>query len=264
MSEDCSGYYQLSQPGAGSCFYGGAQNGNEDCSSRFTNKACNTTDIDTISEIIKDAINLTGVPVLYYVNTTSLSSIIEVYGEQPTAVYHTPVEIMMYIELDEDAIQFSRFGIRADDNVTGFVHISSFTAAFSGDNIHATNGQYIEPKSDDVFELAEYGSTRPNGRTGKKFIITERMDSDINAMNPLGGHYTWRVRARRFEWSFEPGLSAEGGANQIYDNSFQGRLSGGDNPKTEDKTYPGDIDAYSRNNIFNMGNNDTSPYGSYD
>jgi hypothetical protein len=170
----------------------------------------------------------------------------------------------MYIELDEDAIQFSKFGIRADDTITAYVHISSFETAFAGDSVHSNNDQYIEPKSDDVFELAEYGSTRPNGRTGKQFIVTERMESDVGKLNALGGHYVWRIRAKRFEFSYQPGLSAEGANNLIYDNNFSGRLSGGDNPKTEDKTYSFDIDQYSKDNIFDMNANNTSPYGSYD
>lgn len=263
MSDSCGNYYQLSQS-SDSCFYGGGQNGNEDCTSRFTNKTCNQTDIDTVSEIIKDAINQYGIPVKYYVNTTSVLSADTIYGEQPQAVYHNPKTIVMYIELDEDAITFSKFGLRADDTITAYVHISSFEAAFAGDNIHSTNGQYIEPKSDDVFELAEYGSTRPHGRTGKKYIVTERMESDVGKLNALGGHYVWRIRAKRFEFSYQPGLSAEGMNHLIYDNSFSGRLSGGDNPKTENKSYSGDIDTYSKDNIFDMSKNDTSPYGSYD
>lgn len=262
MSDSCGNYYQLSQSG-GSCFFTGAQNGNDDCTTRFSNKACNP-DSGTISEIIKDAINLYGIPVLYYVNTTTLSGADAIYGEQPQAVYHTPKTILMYIELEEDAIQFSKFGLRADDNVTAYVHISSFAEAFAGDSIHSTKGQYIEPKADDVFELEEYGNTRPNGRSGKQFIITERMESDMGKINPLGGHYVWRIRARRFEFSYQPGLSAEGANNLIYDNAFSGRLSGGDTPKTENKSYTFDIDTYSKTEIFDMDVNDTSPYGGYD
>lgn len=262
MSDPCGNYYQISQSGGG-CFFTGAQNGNDDCATRFSNKDCNSEN-ELVSEIIKDAISLYGIPVLYYVNTTTLSGADAIYGEQPQAVYHTPKTITMYIELDEDAIQFSKFGIRADDTVTAYVHISSFSAAFDGDPIHSVNGQYIEPKSDDVFELEEYGSTRPNGRTGKQFIVTERMESDLGKINPLGGHYVWRLRAKRFEFSYQPGLSAEGANNLIYDNNFSGRLSGGDNPKTEDKSYTFDIDQYSKTDIFDMSQNDTSPYGGYD
>lgn len=261
MSDGCDKYYQISQ--SGGCFFDGASNNSDGCKVPLINKECNP-DTETVSEIIKDAINLYGVPVNYYVNTTSTLSADLIYGDQPQAVYHVPKTIVMYLELDEDAIQFSKFGIRADDTITAYVHISSFAESFDGDTIHADNGQYIEPKSDDVFELAEYGSTRPNGRTGKQFIVTERMESDIGKLNALGGHYVWRIRAKRFEFSYQPGLSAEGANNLIYDNNFSGRLSGGDTDKTENKTYEFDIDNFSKNNIFDMGINDTSPYGGYD
>ena len=114
-----------------------------------------------------------------------------------------------------------------------------------------------------MFQLTEYGNTRPGDRDGKYFIITERMDSDIgNGLNALGGHYTWRVRAKRFEWSYEPGLSGEGGDNQVYDDTFMGRLSG-TNERTDEKQLPHDADTISKDDIFDQDNNDTSPYGDY-
>lgn len=262
MSE-CTNYYQLPLSGQ-NCFYDGVNNNNDDCKPRFTDKTCNEGDIDTTSEIIKDAIERTGIAVNYYVNTTTMTGADPLYGEQPLAVYNDPVEMTMYIELEEDAIEFTKFGIRADDSITAYVHISSYAEAFDGDDVYSSRGWYVEPKADDVFELAEYGSTRPGDRSGKYFIVTERMDSDIAAINPLGGHYVWRLRGKRFEWSFEPGLSGEGGDNQIIDNTFQGRLTGGDNPATDDLPYDNDIDTYSRDNVFDMDNIDSSPYGDYD
>jgi hypothetical protein len=259
---NCDNYYQLPSE-TDSCFYEGANNNNDDCKERFTNKDCNTNDIGTTSEIIKDAIERTGIEVKYYVNTTTMSGADPIYGEQPQAMYHTPKTMTMYVELEEDAIQFTKFGIRADDTITAYVHISSYAAAFDGDDIYNDNSWYVEPKADDVFELSEYGSTRPGDRSGKLFIVTERMDSDIAAMNALGSHYVWRIRGKRLEWSFEPGLSGEGGNNQIIDNNFQGRLSGGDNPETDEKSYEGDIDTYSKDSVFDMDNIDSSPYGDY-
>jgi len=262
--EDCDKYYTPSSLG-GSCFYTGGNNTSIECKTRLTDKDCNSNDIDTVSEIVRDAINSTGVEVQYYVNTTTLTGADPIYGEQPEAVYHPPRPMLMYIELDEDAIQFSKFGIRADDNITAYVHLSSYAAAFDGDSIYTDNGWFIEPKSDDVFVLEEYGATRPGDRTGKQFIVTERMESDISSgMNALGGHYVWRIRARRLEWSFEPGLSGEGGDNQIFNNSFSGRLSGGDHPTTDDDSPLGDIDQYSGDNIFDMDEHmDSDVYGDY-
>ena len=261
MSEDCN-YYNL--PNQSSvCFFGGANNTNDDCKSRPGNRECNTNDEELIGEIIDEVIKTKGTLTGYYVHTYNTLSADAIYGEQPTAAYHPPKDIVMYIELEEDAVEYSRFGWRSDDSVTAYVHISSFATAFSGDNVHSDNGQRVEPKADDVFQLVEYGKARPGQRDGKYFIVTERMDSDIANMNPLGAHYTWRVRAKRFEWSFEPGLSGEGGDDQVYDDTFFGRLSG-TNEKTDTKTgSASDADTISKNDIFDMDNNNTNPYGDF-
>jgi hypothetical protein len=73
--------------------------------------------------------------------------------------------------------------------------------------------------------MTEYGSTRSHGRAGNYFIITERRDQDISDINPLGGHYTWRLGAKRLEYSFQPGISGESKNEQVYDDTFAGLLS---------------------------------------
>jgi hypothetical protein len=41
----------------------------------------------------------------------------------------------------------------------------------------------------------------------------------------LGGHYTWRITAKRLEYSFQPGISGESQNDQVYDDTFAGLLS---------------------------------------
>jgi hypothetical protein len=44
-------------------------------------------------------------------------------------------------------------------------------------------------------------------------------------MNPLGGHYLWRIKAKRLEYSFQPGITGERGNDQVYDDTFAGVLT---------------------------------------
>ena len=75
--------------------------------------------------------------------------------------------------------------------------------------------------------MTEYGNDRPGDRGGNFFIITERRDQDVSSgqMNPLGGHYLWRIKAKRLEYSFQPGITGERGNDQVYDDTFAGVLT---------------------------------------
>ena len=92
----------------------------------------------------------------------------------------------------------------------------------------------------------------------------------MSGLNPILGHYIWRLRGKRYDYSFENGLSSEKVNEQIYDNSFSGILSTTlyEQLTTDGKTYPTtedpyDIDNVSRTDVFDMDVNDTDIYGSY-
>ena len=119
------------------------------------------------------------------------------------------------------------------------------------------HGYTIEPKSGDVFKLTEYGSDRPGERDGKLFEITERLDQDINKINPLLGHYVWLLKAKRYETSFEPGLTAEKGNTQVFDDAKDASAIGAT------KNYPFDVNVLSKTTVFD-GTNNTSVYGDYE
>lgn len=213
----------------------------------------------------KDLINSYGVPINYYVNTFNLSTADTLYGEEPTRPYQGPFDLQMYIELNENAINLSRFGFASDDDLTGYLHIDTFTDTISNLVDYASFGQSIEPKSGDIIEITALGCDRPNGRGPKWFEVTERVDQDVAAINPILGHYVYRLRAKRYEYSFEPGLSGERQNQQVYENSFSGILSSNipGVSASEEKSYPGDVDSKSRTEVLDMSVNDTDIYGTY-
>ena len=213
----------------------------------------------------KDIINSFGVPIDYYINTFNLSAADTLYGEHPTAIFYGPVSMMMYVELSENAINLSKFGFASDDEMTGFIHIETFTDTMSGVFNYSQYGQVSEPKSGDLINLTPLGCDRPNGRGSKIFEITERVDQDVATLNPLLGHYVYRIKSKRYEGSFEPGAPTEPQNQQVFENSFSGILSAnipGVVP-SEAKSYPGDIDLASKETVFNMDANNTDIYGVY-
>lgn len=216
-NEDCTNYFKgsptiLTYPNVN-------QNTNE-CFS-LVDKNNNQGDIELQNNYWLEQINLYGQKVGYIVNNFTTASADNLYGEQPTQAYSPPITIKMLIEINENALMLSKYGLQSDDEVTAFVHISGFYATF---------GYPKEPKSGDLFQLTEYGNDRPGGRNGKIFEITQKLDEEASRINPLMGHYVWLLRAKRFEYSFEPGVSGEAVNQQVFDDAKNPAVSGADKP----------------------------------
>lgn len=215
---------------------------------RYTDKAKNNCERETISNYWREQINLYGQNVGYIVNNTTTLSADMLYGEQPTQRYSPPQSLIIAINLQENALMLSKFGLVSDDEVTAFIHISTFYAVF---------GPGAEPKSGDLFQLVEYGSDRPGGRNGNIYEITQRLDQDIAQINPLAGHYVWLIKAKRFEYSFEPGVEQEARNQQVFDDTKNTTVSGADKP------YVYTVDEASKE-IFDYSKTDYSNiYGGY-
>jgi hypothetical protein len=200
-----------------------------------------------MSNYWREQINLYGQQVGYIVNNTTTLSADMLYGEQPTQAYSPPLNIVIAMNLNENALMLSKFGLVSDDEVTAFIHISAFYDAF---------GYGVEPKSGDLFQLIEYGSDRPGGRNGNIYEITQRLDQDIAQINPLAGHYVWLVKAKRFEYSFEPGVTPEAQSQQIFDDTKNPAASGADKP------YAYSVDVASKD-VFNSETDYSNVYGGY-
>jgi hypothetical protein len=206
--------------------YTGAGNNSLECTVNVNDKTANAGEIAVISSAVREAIQRYGQPVEYYINQYNTLSANNLYGEDPTKSYYPPVQIIMYIQLTENSATLRRFGFDPDDEVTAFVHISSYAATFNAlSGIYESNNQAIQPKSGDVFQLKQYGNTRPGNREGKFFEVTTIDDQDIAEMNYLGAHYMWRLRARRLDYSFEPGLPLIRGNDQVFDNARSGKIT---------------------------------------
>ena len=235
-------------------------------------------------QAFNDLINNYGIPVNYYINSFNLSAADLFYGEDLVKSFAGPISaIQMYIELSDDAVNLSKFGFDPGDEFTAYVHISTFVEAASAHGLttggfnYSSVGQSVEPKAGDVIDLDVLGCDRSNGRGGVMYEITERMDQDMSSLNPLLGHYVYRLRGKRFNYSFEAGLSADGrpgsekANEQIYDNAINGITSTTltDQVSSAQKTYPTtpageyDIDDVSKEDVLDMDINDTDIYGSY-
>jgi len=219
---------------------------------RFLDKQVNCNERDNYKGWWLEQIYQYGTVIDYYRNNTTLDSVDPLYGEEPTQVFSEPEKMVFAITLNENSVVLQKFGLVADDELTGFIPIESYTRSMSSDA-----NPYPEPKSGDIIELTEFGDSRPGNRGAKKFEITERLDQDVQQLNPLLGHYVWLIKGKRYDYSYEQGIEAEVGLEQPTDDTYHGGLSG-DAQLEDDQYYFEDVDRASRN-IF-----DYSVYGDYD
>jgi hypothetical protein len=248
------------------CYYSGAGNGSL-CYELY-DKTRLQPDIKVIANAADEIVNINGQKINYWINTTTLLSADSIYGEQPTARFHGPKLVKMLISsLNESNLTVSNWGFNADDELTGYITYGLFVKAMSGDNIYSTLQQDIEPKSGDVIQMVEYGNDRINGRSGNYFEITQRRDQDVgDNLNPLGGHYSWKITAKRLAYSWQPNLPQETVNDQITDDTFYGKLSSNivGELSSAPKSYTESADTESVKHILDMSVNDTSMYGTYD
>lgn len=240
---------------------------------RFTDKSIQESERFLFSNWWREEINQFGVKVKYFVNTFNPLSANNLYGEEPTKVFADPREIIIAATLNENAITLSQFGFESDDDITAYIHISSFYDEFyTLSAVWETQYNIVEPKAGDIFQLSEYGDDRPNNRQAKYFEITEKLDEDIAQINNLAGHYVFLIKAKRLDYSFEPNIpfnnltSGISGNSQIYEDTFAGRLSGDVNEQTQTKKEDYDlynVDNVSKEDVFDMSINDTDVYGDY-
>lgn len=219
---------------------------------RFLDKQINQNERDNYKGWWLEQIYQYGTVVDYYVNGTNLDNIDPLYGESPGQTFLDPKKLIFALTLNENSVVLQKFGLVADDELTGFIPVESYTLAMS-----SAENPNPEPKSGDVIELTEFGSSRPGGRGAKKFEITDRLDQDVEQLNPLLGHYVWLIKGKRFDYSYELGIDREPALQQPTDDTYHGGLSG-DVQLEDDTLYFNDVDREGRN-IF-----DYSVYGDYD
>ena len=106
------------------------------------------------------------------------------------------------------------------------------------------------------------------------FEVTERRDEMVtqSGYNTFMGHYVWILHCKRFDYSYEPGISPECGNQQVSDEkNIIGIQPGGIQQPSPDKKYDQNVEDesnqywdYNKNNPNKYGSgNNTDVYGDY-
>lgn len=184
----------------------------------YQNKDQNSNQLQFFECAFNEQINQYGVGIDYIVKNYSMDSHNYQKGEDPTNPYDPPIRIKMMLNITNDAVTLAKYGIVADSDLVAQVSIMEF---------HETFGDANKPKPGDLMKLTEFGQDRPNGLDGPIFEVTEVLDEFLDGQNILQGHYIWQLKAKRFQYSFEPGVTPEAkNGPQLMDNGGFGLLPG--------------------------------------
>jgi hypothetical protein len=177
---------------------------------RYLNKRINQNELNNFDNWWYEQISIHGQIVTYHNNLTTLSSANILYGEDPTAGFGEGNDMVVLLNLTNDAYILSKFGIVADSDMTGVIHPRHFVNIF---------GEFTEPKADDLMVLKEFGRDRlwKKNKGPSVYQLTEVIDEF--QLNALGGHYVWFFKAKRYDFSYENGSPGSGkGNNALNDN----------------------------------------------
>ena len=183
---------------------------------RFLNKDINQNERNNFSNWWLEQIKIYGQDINYYSLGTSISASYFLYGEQPNAGFLPAQPMIVLLNLTNDSLLLSKFGIVADSDLAGVIHPTLYTAVY---------GAGSEPKAGDVIQLSEYGVDRLNypKRGATVYQFTEVIDEFQG--NPLGGHYVWFFKGKRYDASYSPNSPVAVGNNPLNDTNQANQAS---------------------------------------
>lgn len=298
----------------------------------FLNKNNNKSTNAQINKWIKEMIALYGTQIDYFVYDYKLERHDQLLGEDRPAPFLPPVGMRAIVNINNDNLMLSKFGLQTQSDLVMYVDYQSFANAL-GNNL-------ARPKAGDLIRLTELGMDRPLGPYGFPYYgadcetetptgsasggdsggndhwvpivgeltsgasgdvvwptpeectetdeccqtididslicckdpnkndgddtygenmdklsawnlsgkapfgpniyeITTVKDEDIAGnLNPMLGHYVWKIEAIRFDNSYQPNAPVENGSNMVNDAPYYGKLPGGTQTPENGKLYP--------------------------
>lgn len=205
---------------------------------------------------IESYINENGYPCWYYPYLFMQDKMEQLTGQHNSAGYAKPFQIIISLQVKDAPSWVSSLGIQNDQTVTAWIHIRTFNKLISpiltnvdDDRFQDYNSIYclkpwqhdarlkkIQPKPKDCFQVLTMSCDRQWDAGARIWQITNVQDQILSQkFNSYGGHYVWKVTAKRYRYSFEYGMSTldekssdnpmlgemgEKGNHQIYENDI--------------------------------------------
>lgn len=154
-----------------------------------------------------------GMQISYYSTGYDINNHNPLYGENPTAKYRGPRKLKAIIDFQSYNTFLTKFGIMNDLDITIYIPIKAFQSVWGE----------VYPLAGDLFSIDDSACDRPLNQSPIVFEITEKHDS-INPTDFMGGHYVWKITAKRWDDSYEPGAPTEKFVGGPVDDNEYGKI----------------------------------------
>lgn len=216
-------------------------------------RCANTKEKEKIRQYWLDLLGQTGVTVNYWVNNYSTTEHDFIYGENPTSKFIGPKIVRGFIDFKTDNAILTKFGFVTDNDMNLIIPIPEFA------NVWGSRS----PNIGDLFSIEEESCDRPEDQNPKIFQVTEKYDK-IKTTDLFGGHYIWKLIAKRFDYSYENAPDETPDTpDQVSDTDFIGILTGSEQTKSPEKSYTDNVDDLAKEDMDNSVNNNDAVYGRF-
>jgi hypothetical protein len=154
-----------------------------------------------------------GMQISYWSTGYNLETQNELYGEDPTSRYRGPRTMKAVIDFQSYSTFLTKFGIMSDLDIVIYIPIQNFRDVWGT----------VIPLAGDLFTINDSSCDRPLEQSPIVFEITEKHDS-INPADFMGGHFVWKITAKRYDNSYEPGAPQEKNLGGPVDSGDYGKI----------------------------------------
>lgn len=138
------------------------------------------------------------------------------YGEDTTSGFYHARKLKAIINQESYTSFLSKFGIMSDMDMVIYIPIRSFNDIWGND---------LFPLAGDLFRIDDSACARPRGQGPMILEVTDAQDH-IEAVDFMGGHFTWKLTCKRYDESYETNAPSEIGFEGGLGDSGMYGLSG--------------------------------------
>lgn len=191
-----------------------------------------------------------GMPISYWSTGFSIDNSNKLYGEDPTSRYRGPRKLKAIIDFQSYNTFLTKYGIMSDLDIQIYIPIKAFREVWGN----------VYPLAGDLFLIDDSACDRPLGQSPMVFEVTEKSDN-IKPADFMGGHYVWRITAKRMDNSYEPGAPEETHTGNPVDQDLYGKTESTiDNTNIIQDESTNNIDETAKEDFDNPND---SVYGKY-
>jgi len=217
-----------------------------------------TLQIETYAKQVSEYAANFGMQITYWPRIYQYDKANFVFGEDNISGFHLSRGVKAIVNFTSYTTFLTKFGIMSDSDITIYIPIADFEKVW-GPSMNGVLGDGVYPLAGDIFIINDSACNRPLRQTPMAFEITDVSDK-INTVDFLGGYYTWKLTAKRYDYSYEKnGVEERYLDDETSDQGVFGRLPGGDNiADLSGKEYSADAAA---KKIFDLPRSKKNIYG---